>query len=455
MTQDMVDLAVTLHGVLEHVESARTGRRRVARIGDDGRPVTSSLDPQDMSERTLDTLRNALLEPGDDVLTLRGPDGREIVLDAVYRPGGADANRATMMRKLASITTVDASWFSNINDAIAAANRGGSGGVVRIPKNTGINQTGYGPARLTSGVVIEGEDPVTSILENRTPGEAAIAVAVPASGADRPTVRNLRIWGNNTADVGIDWRGITRGLIENVEVSGFTDTQMWFGGDYPTYAASWIGTVNKARITAPSNGAGMRFSGKVLPGGGPHVGAPTANRFSLYDIAMIGLSLPGSIGVDLVEGDTNTFFGGDIGYGTTGTVFKLGQLAIANRFIGGVSEDVAQALDCEGTRNQFIGWQFPSSSTLTMRNAAQDQWFIGCPYLGTIVEENPSWNRTRVIGPTASHFHVPTVTSLPAAGAAHRGKMVYLLSGSGVPDELYVCVKNASDGYGWRKASWA
>lgn len=40
-------------------------------------------------------------------------------------------------------------------------------------------------------------------------------------------------------------------------------------------------------------------------------------------------------------------------------------------------------------------------------------------------------------------------TSLPAADASLRGELFVVEGGSGVPDKVYICLKNSSDSYEW------
>lgn len=47
---------------------------------------------------------------------------------------------------------------------------------------------------------------------------------------------------------------------------------------------------------------------------------------------------------------------------------------------------------------------------------------------------------------------VPTVSALPSAASALRGRMVRLVGGAGVADQVYVCRKNAADAYEWAPA---
>lgn len=47
---------------------------------------------------------------------------------------------------------------------------------------------------------------------------------------------------------------------------------------------------------------------------------------------------------------------------------------------------------------------------------------------------------------------IPTVSALPTAVAGLRGRMVRLLGGAGVADQVYVCRKNAADAYEWAVA---
>jgi hypothetical protein len=42
------------------------------------------------------------------------------------------------------------------------------------------------------------------------------------------------------------------------------------------------------------------------------------------------------------------------------------------------------------------------------------------------------------------------LAALPAAGAAHRGKMARVEGGDGVPDRLFICEKDAAGNYVWR-----
>jgi hypothetical protein len=47
--------------------------------------------------------------------------------------------------------------------------------------------------------------------------------------------------------------------------------------------------------------------------------------------------------------------------------------------------------------------------------------------------------------------YILTVTTLPAAGAEHRGRMVILRGGPGVADRLFWCRKTVADAIEWRE----
>ena len=410
--------------------------------------------------------------------------------------------------------SISADWFSDLNDAIDIARQGVRGvRPIVLSKDTDYDRTGMDPVRLYSGVVISGDSPVASRV--RTADSDAVLFQV-ASGdlCDRVVLRDFRLHGSNVAAVGLDWRGITRGLAQNIEVQGFTDTQLWVGGDLPAYTACWNNSFRDLRLMAPSNGSALRLSGRTESGSG----VSTANRNMFAGCRVKVLDSPTSIGVDLQHGDTNQFIGGDYGYGGAGTIFKLDVGAYINTFAFGASEDAEHSVDVAGSRNLFIGWSFPSASDQVIRAGATYNQFIGCPHLN-IVDEEPDANRTVVIGLGPSEFHairtrtqsgsyaiqvqrvgesnprfrvvdsgrfqwlnpatdtpyagispvsnatllwddgtfvrLPKHASLPTANAARRGATIRIEGGIGVADGVYICVKDAADAYSWKAVTLA
>jgi hypothetical protein len=45
---------------------------------------------------------------------------------------------------------------------------------------------------------------------------------------------------------------------------------------------------------------------------------------------------------------------------------------------------------------------------------------------------------------------ITTDTTRPTADAAHRGQMWVVRGAGGDADILYICIKNAADGYEWK-----
>lgn len=411
---------------------------------------------------------------------------------------------------------ISADWFSDINQAIEKARNVAEGGAGILHLSAGVTNysTSDGEAvRLKSGDIIEGEDPATSRIVNLNADATLLTVDTPGDLCDRPILRNLRLYGGNVAAVGVDWRGITRGRLDNIEISGFTETQLWFGGDSDTYNAGWNNTLFTSRITAPANGSAVRFSGVT------GTGAPTANRNEFFALRINGLSQVGAIGIDLQEGDTNKFWGGDIGYGEEGIPFLLGVGAYMNEFHGGVTEGTLFGADISGTRNLFIGWTFPAASTSTVRVGARDNEFAHCPETGTIVNEDGDANRTRtsgiqqeesfstrkfianssstrsiqvkvagdadngmaILGNGSIRFydpatgatvttlkranvaakavewddgtivHIPKHTAIPGLASSRRGAMLRIEGASGAPDITYLLDKDETNAYGVRQ----
>ena len=42
-------------------------------------------------------------------------------------------------------------------------------------------------------------------------------------------------------------------------------------------------------------------------------------------------------------------------------------------------------------------------------------------------------------------------TALPTASASERGKVYLIQAGAGQSDKLYICIKNANEGYEWKE----
>lgn len=413
---------------------------------------------------------------------------------------------------------ISADWYSDINDAITAA-RGGIRGArpVLLSKDTDYDRTGMDAIRIYSGVSLIAESPFVSRITSTTADATMIEVGDPAAGCDSAFLHGFRMYGGNTSAVGLDARGCTRASVTNLQIDGFTDAQLWVGGNYPEYLYGWNNTFRELRITAPSNGAGIRLSGRTLSG----AGVPTANR-NMFDACRVkAINSAGSIAVDLQEGDTNHFIGGDYGYsGAGGLIFKLGTGAYANTFALGASEDVSNLIDCSGSWNVFLGWKFPSAGAVVIRDGAPFNMFVGCSD-GVFTDENYATNRTINLGfgvlqapglrlgvgsggyavtstrlgesyprfrlhvdgrlqwldPTTevisaeikmesysgkrlawsddSLVKMPKHTYLPTADDSKRGAMLRLHGNAGVADKVYVCIKNAADAYEWKEVQFA
>lgn len=54
-----------------------------------------------------------------------------------------------------------------------------------------------------------------------------------------------------------------------------------------------------------------------------------------------------------------------------------------------------------------------------------------------------------VLGRDIGSGVVPTVTTLPTASEAYRGRMLFLANGVGVADQAYICRKKADETYEW------
>lgn len=128
MSQSAIAAEVAIKERMDALRSGMTTRGRVMSVDDGGRPLVSPLNPNEGGARRMDCLRGAWLQPGDDVLIVRGPDGSEIALDALRRPqdplGGA-AGQAY----LASSQRFDSRAYASLNDAIRAAHDAGGGEV--------------------------------------------------------------------------------------------------------------------------------------------------------------------------------------------------------------------------------------------------------------------------------------------------------------------------------------
>lgn len=223
---------------------------------------------------------------------------------------------------------ISADWYSDINDAITAA---GQGGFVELSPN--VTYTQSTPVQLIPGITIDGDRDTSTITG---PG---IVVKTPASMCDRVTLRNFRVIGSSGATVGVDARGLTRGYIEGLDVAGYSDAAVWFGGDNPAYHSSWTNEIVRCELTAPTNGAGLRLSGVT----GADV--PTANNLGARHLVIYVANSATSIGVDFQGGDTNLFTHCDVGYsGGAGIPFLIGAKATSSTLLRNRTEDIDVAI---------------------------------------------------------------------------------------------------------------
>jgi len=200
---------------------------------------------------------------------------------------------------------ISADWYSNPNDAIAAA---GIGGEVRF--SGGVTYILTEPLRPMRRQTLFGVDPRTTIIKYASAGASVVEVSDPATEHDYVTLRNMLIDGDFVSAIALDARGMTRALFENVKLQNITQAGLSLGGDMPAFQSGWSNVFRKGEIIAPANGAGVLIDGHTDSG----TGARTGNNHTLQDLIINLTPDATSIGVDIVAGDSNRIVNSDIGY---------------------------------------------------------------------------------------------------------------------------------------------
>src|SRR5690606_31090673 len=252
---------------------------------------------------------------------------------------------------------VSADWYSNPNDAIAAA---GPGGTVRF--SAGTTYTLVEPIDLIPGISLLGESSFVSrasyaawnagnaaIIE--ADGFAAFAVADPTEEVLEVALSGMVVVGKGTAPIGVDLRGVAHSRIDNMSVRELASggVAFWVGGDVPAYHSGWSNTLSRVFAYVPTNGSGIRFSGVT------NTGAPTANNTTVLRAA-ISFRGDGGRGIDMQDGDTNLIMHSDIGYRTNIIPFYLGGRSRQSTFFRNRAEAVSRAVLIEdGRHHTFIG----------------------------------------------------------------------------------------------------
>lgn len=243
---------------------------------------------------------------------------------------------------------VDASWFSNPNDAIAAA---GPGGKVLFRKNT----TYWLPdaLKVTDGIEIIGEDRATTIL--RYNGGSNVILRAEKQGTEatrRVKVSGVTLHGGWVAEVLLDARDMTDCTFEDIQTNhvGPNGVSVWFGGD--NGVGGWSNKLWRSELRAGNPGttrATILFHGRSGVG---RTGPESANNMSIIGnqiYSSITLERNESFAIDIQEGWQNHFAHNDIGYNPGGGI-RFGPRGSYNSFIDNRMENVPQAVLIEGGR---------------------------------------------------------------------------------------------------------
>lgn len=452
------------------------------------RAIGNIIDPEDIAR-----LHDAVMLI-DGLPT--GPEWNEIAPDAPGSVGQKYVHTATGRKFVRD--AVEADWYSDPNDAIAAAQRvSDKGGVVKFSAAAYLYDTDI---RLTPGLTLIAENPHSTTIAMAD--GASVKVADPESPCLGVVMQGFYLFSESDSAIGLDMRGLSHASVRDVWVAGFTDAEVWWGGT--SDQGGWTNRWDGGRVIAPTDGAGMRFAGLTT-------GVPTANNNIISGADIIVLDSATSIGVDLAEGDTNVFMGMDVGYshGDDGTAFRFGALAYWNKIMasrteaivngwviesgafansaygtnfnavthagngnGAVGCDITTLTDTSGSfyrvgreqralRTDYVAPGGSNYLTGSHTGDAYQRFAIGSngqyrwydPTTGDIRDQvqihNDFW---RTWGPTTDmRFVIPAQTSLPTAQAALRGALVRIEGGTGVADGVYVCVKDATDAYDWHQ----
>lgn len=435
---------------------------------------------------------NAVLQDAQASLDRVDPGTAGTVGQSVrVKPGGVPAW---------SRDAVEADWYSNPNDAIAAARRvSNKGGVVKFSAESYLYDTDI---LLTPGLTLIAENPHSTTI-GMTDG-ASIKVADLDSPCLGVVMQGFYLYSaEGESPVGMDMRGLSHASVRNVWVAGFTDAEVWFGGE--TFEGGWTNRWDGGRVIAPTSGAGMRFSGLATGG----IAAANNNIISGVDILV--QNAVDSIGIDMVEGDTNVFMGMDVGYshGNDGTAFKFGAGAYWNKILTSRTEGIVMGwLIDGGDGNTAYGANF---NTVQANAGSTENGAVGCDITTLIDNSGSFWRdgreqralRTDYIAPSGSDYitgketadaykrfgvgskgqyrwydpttgdwrfelglqndfwktwgpsqdmrlMIPPQTTLPMGQEVLRGALVRIEGGAGVKDGVYVCVKDATDAYIWQ-----
>lgn len=250
---------------------------------------------------------------------------------------------------------ISADWFSNLNDAVAAA---GNGGTILLSRDT--NYYAPEPIRLMSGQAIEGEDRFTSRVE--FDGEAAIA----GPGDDilsHALIRNFTISGTVTGGdrwqggIGLDARGFVRCHIDMMNIEECATNSVWWGGDI--VGGGYSNTMYRSRVSWAANGnAAMKFAGRSGGAGGAY--NANFNHIMSCTIMSVDSWSPDSPAIHLIEGERNIIEACDIGYGVgSSPAILIEEDAKWNRFMNNRTENVKVAVRIRGgERNMFTNNAF-------------------------------------------------------------------------------------------------
>ncbi len=206
-----------------------------------------------------------------------------------------------------------------------------------------------------------------------------------------------------------------------------SDTRISFNGAtasrYLRYNGSTFDFAG-AKVTAPSweatNASGSNAF-EMKQGARFITNSATGTRYISDDGTFITFTGPVTMNSTLVAANSIT---GTSQLATTGLFSASGSAISAT--VRGLVADGASAVGI--VFDNFVSLSNATAKLISARNATTERAFVS--YIGGL--------RTNAAN-----------TALPTASASYRGQILYLDSGAGVLDALYVCRKDAADAYAW------
>lgn len=234
---------------------------------------------------------------------------------------------------------------------------------------------------VRGGIVLEGAGTQETFIET-TAADAGIRVADGSIHNRYIVVRNLTLRTVGSTPTGIDARGMTRALFEDLVLQNFTAYGMRWGGDIPGYASVWTNDANRVEIAGSP--VCMRFDGLEIA-----TGVPLPNNISIDRCRLTPTNVAGSIGLDVHHGENLRVTGCDISYAPNATAVRLrtGGKVNYGLFLGNRFEDIGVTtgshpieIETNSKYHQFLGNAYSL--------AAQQPW---------VNDADPLANRTVVM----------------------------------------------------------